>query len=57
MSAFWASKDGDGEDVVNGAGEKVFVSLPERIPFDPKTRTFTFRPKEDSHAGVHTFGL
>ena len=52
--AFWASKDGDGEDVVSGAGEKVFVDLPEWIPFDPETRTFTFRPKEDSHAGVHT---
>ena len=52
--AFWASKDGDGEDVVDGAGEKVFVSLPEWIAFAPKTRTFTFRPKEDSHAGVHT---
>ena len=52
--AFWASKDGDGEDVVNGAGEKVFVDLPEWIPFDSETRTFTFRPKEDSHAGVHT---
>ena len=54
--AFWASKDGDGdgEDVVNGAGEKVFVDLPEWIPFDRETRTFTFLPKEDSHAGVHT---
>ena len=52
--AFLASKDGDGEDVVNGAGEKVFVDLPEWIPFDPETRTFTFRPDEDSHAGVHT---
>ena len=52
--AFWASKDGDGEDVVSGAGEKVFVPLPAWIPFDRETRTFTFRPKEDSHAGVHT---
>ena len=52
--AFWASKDGDGEDVVDGAGEKVFVPLPAWIPFDRETRTFTFRPKEDSHAGVHT---
>ena len=52
--ALWASKDGDGEDVVNGAGEKVFVDLPEWIPFAPETRTFTFRPDEDSHAGVHT---
>ena len=49
--AFWASKDGDGEDVVDGAGEKVLVDLPEWIPFDPETRTFTFRPDEDSHAG------
>ena len=52
--AFWAEKDGDGEDVVNGAGEKVFVFLPAWIPFDPETRTFTFRPDKDSHAGVHT---
>ena len=53
-TSFWAARDSTGRDIVDGDGEKTFVSLPTWIVFDGLKRRFTFEPHRSSDAGRYT---
>ena len=53
-TAFWAARDLTGRDILDGDGEKTFVSLPTWIVFDGLKRRFTFEPHRSWDAGRYT---
>ena len=56
-TSFWAARDSAGRDIVDGDGEKTFMSLPKWIVFDGSARRFTFKPHRSWDAGGTRCGL